>query len=258
MKSCVLIKQVPDGDSPVVIADDQVSLKSAGISWTTNETDSYALEEALLLKEAHGGEVVVCTIGKDSALQVVKDALAKGADRGIFITDPQFDHLDSYGKAAIFAQVLKAENFDLIFSGLQSDNSSNAQTGLILAEFLGTAHATMVIGTEWVDDSKIKVNRELEAGWFRWTELDFPASLTIQSGINKPRYASLRGIMLMKKKPITTITSGDLKMDEIPTLSRIKKLYIPRKTKETVFISGSPEEIVTQLTDKLENEIKVL
>ncbi len=258
MKICVLVKQVPDGDSPVVIAEDQISLKNDGITWTTNETDGYALEEALLLKEAHGGEVIVCTIGRDGALQVVKDALAKGADRGIFITDPKFENLDSYGKAKLLAQVLKEENCDLIFSGLQSDNSSNAQTGLILAEFLNTSHASMVVATEWIDETKIKVNRELEAGWFRWTELDFPASLTIQSGINKPRYASLRGIMMMKKKPISTLTAADLNMDDFQSVLKIKKLYIPEKTKETVYLSGSTEEIVAQLTDKLENEIKVL
>ncbi|MBC8479059.1 MAG: electron transfer flavoprotein subunit beta/FixA family protein [FCB group bacterium] len=258
MKICVLIKQVPDGDSPIRIGGDSVSIHEDGITYTTNESDGYALEEALLLKEAHGGEVVVCSLGAEGAVQVVKDGLAKGADRAIFISDEKLNDLDPMSISRVFAAVLKDENFDLILSGLQSDDTGNAQTGVMLAELLNTSHASMVVGTELLNEKTIKVKRELENGWFQWTELDFPASLTIQSGLNKPRYASLRGIMMMKKKPIQTLTAADIEATDLEPLISIRKLYIPQKTKETTFISGTPDEIVTQLIDQLENEIKIL
>ncbi|MBC8214805.1 MAG: electron transfer flavoprotein subunit beta/FixA family protein [Candidatus Marinimicrobia bacterium] len=258
MKICVLVKQVPDSDSLIKIADDNLTIIEDGITSTTNECDTYALEEALLLKEKHGGEVVVCSMGKDSAVQVVKDGLAKGADRGIMITDEKFENFDALATSKVFASVLKDENFDLIFTGLQSDDTGNAQVGVILAELLNTSHSSLVIGTEMVGDTVIKVKRELEGGWAQWTELDLPASLTIQSGLNKPRYASLRGIMMMKKKPLQTMSASDIDLDDIATKAETKQIYVPQKTKETEFISGSPDEIVEQLMEKLTNEIKVL
>ena len=125
MKICVLIKQVPDKDSPLTIAEDNLSLIENNITWVSNESDNYALEEALQLKEKHGGEVVACTLGKEPARQVLKDAMAKGADRGIFLSDSQFDSLDILSTAKVFASSLKDENFDLIMSGLQSDDQGN-------------------------------------------------------------------------------------------------------------------------------------
>ena len=258
MKICVLVKQVPSKDSILKISDDHLSLVKDELSYITNESDNYALEEALLMKEAHGGEVVVCTLGEESALQVIKDALAKGADRGIFVSDPQFTNLDTLANAKLFSVVLKEENFDLIFSGLQSDDSGNAQLGLLIAEILVTSHASLVMGTEMIGDSVIKVKKELEGGWFQWAELELPASITVQSGLNKPRYASLRGIMMMKKKPITTLTAFDIRINNLSPKSHVKGIYTPNKTKETTIIDGSTEEIVSQLMEKFENDIQVI
>ncbi len=257
MKICVLMKQVPDKDSTLKIDASNLGIENSDLTFVTNESDNYALEEALLLKEAHGGEVVVCTLGPDSALQVVKDALSKGADRGIFLRDDAFENLDILSLSKVFQSALKDEGFDLIFSGLQSDDMGNGQLGILLAELLNTSHASLVMETEIVDGNKIKAKRELESGWFQWTELDFPASLTIQSGINTPRYASLRGIMMMKKKPIDTKSATDLGFSGVSKTS-LDKLYVPEKTKETVFIDGSPDEIVSKLVDVFSNEIKVL
>ena len=257
MKICVLMKQVPDKDAALKINATGLGIDTSDLTFVTNESDSYALEEALLLKEAHGGEVVVCTLGADSSLEVVKDALSKGADRGLFLRDDAFDNVDILSLSKVFAAALKDENFDLIFSGLQSDAVGNGQLGLLIAEHLNTSHASLVMETEMVGDSVIKAKRELESGWFQWTELDFPASLTIQSGINTPRYASLRGIMMMKKKTIDTKSAEDLGLN-LTSHTSTTKMYIPEKTKETVYLDGTTDEIVSKLVDIFANDIKVL
>jgi len=133
----------------------------------------------------------------------------------------------------------------------------NCQLGLLIAEQLNTSHASLVMETEMVGDSAIKAKRELESGWFQWTELDFPASLTIQSGINTPRYASLRGIMMMKKKTIDTMNAEDLGLKPTSQTSTTK-MYIPEKTKETIYVDGTTDEIVSKLVDIFANDIKVL
>ena len=153
---------------PLTIAEDNLSLVENNITWVSNESDNYALEEALLLKEAQGGEVVACTLGNESARQVLKDAMAKGADRSIFLSDSQFDGLDVLSIAKAFALILKDENFDLIMSGLQSDDQGNSQLGVLLAELMNMSHATLVMGTEVQDDNTIKVKRELESGWVQY------------------------------------------------------------------------------------------
>ena len=258
MKICVLIKQVPDKDSSLNIADDNLTLVENNITWVSNESDNYALEEALLLKEKHGGEVIACTLGKDSAKQVLKDALAKGADRGIFISDSSFENLDILSLGKVISSSLEKENFDLIMTGLQSDDQGNSQLGLILAELLNMSHGTLVMGTEIMGDSTIKVKKELEGGWFQWTKLSLPASISIQSGINSPRYATLKGIMMVKKKTVDEVTAGDVSFDALEPKVSINKIYVPDKTKETQFIEGSPEEISEKLVEIFKNDIKVL
>ena len=257
MKICVLIKQVPDKDSPLIIADDHVSLADNNITWVSNESDNYALEEALLLKEAHDGEVVVCTLGSESARQVLKDAMAKGADRGIFLSDSQFDSLDVLSIAKVFASSLKDENFDLIMSGLQSDDQGNSQLGVLMAELMGMSHASLVMGTEVLDENTIKVKRELEGGWFQWTTLSLPTSISIQSGINTPRYATLKGIMMVKNKTVDELNAGSLPGLDLSAKVTPKYIYIPEKSKETVFIDGAPDEIAGKLMDVFKNEIKI-
>ena len=205
MKICVLVKQVPDKNDEIKLDQNHKSVDKNNFNFVTNESDNYAVEEALLIKERLGGEVTVCTYGSESSIQVVKDALSKGADRGIFIENDQNEDYDILNISKIFKSAFKDENFDLILSGLQSDDIGNGQLGVLMAEHLQMSHGSLVMETETSDNTKIKVKRELENGWFQWSELDLPASLTIQSGINKPRYASLRGIMMMKKKPIQTI-----------------------------------------------------
>ena len=255
MKICVLIKQVPDKDSKISINADSKTIDSNNITNVINESDNYALEEALLLKEKHGGEVVVCTLRAESADEIIKTELAKVDDKGIHLINKDSDYLDILNVAKIIVDQLKNQDFDLILSGLQSDDAGNCQLGLLIAEMLNTSHSSLVMSTELISESTIKVKQELESGWFQWTELDLPASLTIQSGINTPRYAALRGIMMAKNKPLEKIEINSSSSSQ--TLS-LEKLYVPEKSKETQFIDGNPEEIASKVVDILTNEIKVL
>ena len=258
MKICVLMKQVPDKDSPIKISTDNLSIKEDMLAFSTNESDNYALEEALQIKEEVGGEVVVCTLGNDSAQQVVKDALAKGADRAIFIKEDSGTDRDILSLGKLLKSALVDEQFDLLFSGLQSDDIGNSQLGLIMAEMLQMTHASMVMGTEIIDDKTIKVKRELESGWFQWAELDLPASVTIQLGLNKPRYASLRGIMAMKKKPLEHKSSSEIEVNGKASHVNTEKIFIPQKTKQTQYFDGSTDQIVEKLVDYFKNEIGVI
>lgn len=256
MKIVVLVKQVFDKDSNINVSGDGVLTNREDLTLSTNESDAYALEEALQIKEKNGGEVIVVSVGNDSVLTVIKDGLAKGADRGLHVKIDNEESLDALDLAKLIHASIKDENIDMVLSGLQSDDKGNGQTGILLAELMNLSHASLVMGTEIQDDNSIRVKRELEGGWFQWTDLSLPTSLTIQSGINKPRYSSLRGIMMMKKKPIDVKSANDLGFTALQK-SKVMKMYIPEKTKETVYIDGSVNEIVDQLMDKFANEIKI-
>ena len=257
MKICVLIKQVTSEDSVLILNSDKISLNEDGLNLVSNEPDTYGLEEALQIKEKTQGEVVVCTVGPESARQVIKDALAKGADRGIFISNNNISDNDPLSIAKIITSAIKNENFDLILSGLQSNDNGHAQVGLLIAEMLNTSHASLVMGTEIINEKTIKVKQELENGWFQWSELDLPASLTIQSGINTPRYATLKGIMSVKNKQVDEENNDSLSFDNNSNYNLIDR-FIPQKTKETIKIEGNTDEIVEELLDVLKNKIKVI
>ena len=256
MKIGVCIKQVPAKDAPLAIVDGSAWIREADISFETNEPDSYALEEALRLKEKHGGEVVAISMGPERAKQTIKEALAKGAERGIHIASDDFFKLDPLASARSLAAAIEKENFDIILTGLQSDDQGFGQTGVLLAELLGRPHATIIMSIE-VTGERMKLKRELEAGWFQWVELPLPAVLTIQSGINKPRYATLKGIMAAKKKEIATVDRASLGVPDSRT-QQVERIYVPQKAKKTEFITGSAKEIAAKLIEKLRHEARVL
>jgi electron transfer flavoprotein beta subunit len=250
------LKQVPAKDAPLTIADGGAWIRESDVGFETNEPDTYALEEALRLKEKHGGEVVAISMGPERVKQTIKEALAKGADRGIHVADAKFFKLDPLGSARSLAAAIEKENFDLILTGLQSDDQGFGQTGVLLAELLGRPHATIIMAIEMMD-SRMKLKRELEAGWFQWVELPLPAVITIQSGINKPRYATLKGIMAAKKKEIATVERSSLGVADSKT-QQIERIYVPQKTKQTEFITGTPKEAAGKLIEKLRHEARVL
>jgi electron transfer flavoprotein beta subunit len=250
------MKQVPQKDAPLKLNESATWIRE-DVSYEVNEPDAYALEEALRQKEKHGGEVVVITSGPARAQQVLREALAKGADRAIHLEGDAFLGLDAFNTAKALAAAIKNENFDLIFTGLQSDDYGFAQTGVVLAEQLGWSHATIIMHIEKMD-SGIRVKRELEAGYFQFVEMPLPAVLTIQSGINKLRYATLIGIKQAKNKPLRKVTLDEVKSGLGENLQKIEKLYIPQKTKKTEVIEGPPAEVAKKLVDKLRNEVHVL
>src|ERR1017187_6041622 len=250
------MKQVPQKDAPLKLNETGAWIRE-DVSYEVNEPDAYALEEALRQKEKHTGEVVVITSGPARSQQVLREALAKGADRAIHLEDHAFVGLDACKTATAFAAAIKDEKFDLIFTGLQSDDYGYARSGFILAELLGCPHATIIMQIE-KNDAGIRVKRELEAGFFQFVDMPLPAVLTIQSGINKLRYATLIGIKQAKTKPMRKVTLAEVQSSLAGNLQKIEKLYVPQKSKNTEFLEGPPAEVAKKLVEKLKNELRVI
>ena len=252
------MKQVANKDAVLRIRVDEQWIEESDIAQQTNESDGYALEEALRLKEAKGeGEVVVCTLGKAEAKTVIKDALARGADRGIHIIVENPHELSPHEIAKTIADAIRDENADLIFTGLQSDDASYGQTGVILAELLGIPHATIVIEVDHENlNGSLRLKRELESGWYQWFTYQLPALLTIQSGISQIRYASLKGIMAAKKKEVKEITPS---VENSGSAQEIQKVYMPLKTKQTQMLGdGDAKKGAAELVEKLKTEVRVI
>jgi electron transfer flavoprotein beta subunit len=252
MKIAVCIKQVVSREWQVRVNDDKTWVRDQDAAWELNEPDAYALEEALRLKEKHGGDVVVIAAGPARVTQVIREALARGADRAIHVDGEHLATADAFAAAQALAAAAKDEGCDLILTGLQSDDQGFAQVGVILAEMLGMAHTTIVMEVQ-VDGSTLRVKRELEGGWFQWIEMPLPAVLTIQSGINQLRYATLKGIMAAKKKELKTVPAPAA----VPSRQRIVSIYVPEKTKATRLIEGSPAEAAAELVRVLRDDARV-
>ena len=256
MKIVVCMKQTPSKDSVLRISADGAGLDLSQAEFETNEPDSFALEEALRLKDEHSAEVVAITAGAADNTTAIRDALAKGADRGIFIEDDLFAGIaEPLATATALAAAIRKESPDLVLTGLQSDDAGFGQTGVVLAELLGLPHATLIVELK-TDGTTLDLKRELEAGWFQRLQLPLPALLTIQSGINKPRYATLMGIKKAKNKPLDRLTLGDLGAAVEPGLVT-RRLYAPTKQKAGALLAGTPSEQAAQLLTKL-REAKVL
>jgi electron transfer flavoprotein beta subunit len=260
MNIVVCLKQVPKKDSILRIGADQKWVDERDLSYEMSEADAYALEEALRQKEKHGGEVIVISLGPERVRQSIKEALAKGADRAIHLHDPIFSAAtDAFGIARALAGALKDEKCDLIFTGLQSDDYGFAQVGLVLAEMLGLSSATIVMEVQ-PEEGSVRVKRELESGWFQWVRVPMPALLTIQSGINQLRYATLKGIMAAKKKEIREVKAADLGLtaDDLKSAQIIERVYLPEKSKQTEMLEGKPAEIAAKLVEKLRFDARVI
>jgi electron transfer flavoprotein beta subunit len=256
VKIVVCIKQVPARDSMLRVDTSRPWIQEADLSHEINEPDAYALEEGLQLKEKHGGEVVVLCAGPARAAQTIREALAKGADRAIHIEEENLGGFDPLGLARVMAAALQAEQPDLVLTGLQSDDLGYGQTGVILAEVLGLPHATIIMQVE-KQDGTIRVKRELEDGWFQHVEMPLPALLTIQSGINKLRYATLMGIKKAKTKEVKRLTTAELGGARQPAI-RFARVYLPEKTKHSQIFDGPPKEAAAKLVEKLKFEARVL
>jgi electron transfer flavoprotein beta subunit len=256
MKIIVSIKQVPVRDSQLRVDSNGRWIQENDLSFEINEPDAYALEEALQLKEKHGGEVIALCAGPARATQTIREALAKGADRAIHIEEENLSSLDTLSLAKVLAKAAEAEKADLILTGLQSDDLGYGQTGVVLAELLGLPHGTIIMQVEKLDGT-IRVKRELEDGWFQHVRMPLPAVLTIQSGINKLRYATLMGIKKAKNKEIKKLTPDELGVAAAPTAT-IEKVYLPQRSKQTQMLNGTAKEAAAKLVEKLRFEVRVL
>src|SRR6266852_7714772 len=257
MKIIVMMKQVANRDAILRINKDQTWIEENDLSFEVSESDGYALEEALRVREKLGGQVIVCSMGPQRVKGVIKDALARGADRAIHVVGDNLAHLTPYAAGSVLADANCEEKPDLVFTGLQSDDYGYAQTGVILAELLGLPHATIVIEVD-ASGEKLRVKRELESGWYQWYSMATPALLTIQSGISQIRYATLKGIMAAKKKEIREVAPS-AEIAGQPSHQRIEKIYLPEKSKQTQFLGdGDAKKGAVELAEKLRTEARVI
>jgi electron transfer flavoprotein beta subunit len=256
MKILVAIKQVPARDSHLRPDANGRWIVESDLSFEINEPDAYALEEALQLKEKHGGEVVALCAGPARAQSSIREALAKGADRAIHIEEENLAAMDALGVAKVLSAAARQEGADLILTGLQSDDLGYGQTGVVVAELLGLPHSTIIMSAE-VSGSGIRVKRELEDGWFQHIEMALPAVLTIQSGINKLRYATLMGIKKARTKEIKRLTTAELGGIPKPLVA-IEKIQEPPKSKQAQILEGDPRTAAAKLVERLRFEARVL
>ncbi len=262
MKIAVCIKQVVTREWQVRVDDSKTWVRDQDASWELNEPDAYALEESLRLREQHGGEVVVVSAGPARVSQVLREALARGADRAIHVVGDHLAKADGFAAAEALALALKDEKPDLVLTGLQSDDQGFAQVGVVLAEKLGAAHTTIVMevkvqrenGGTGERANGVRVKRELEGGWFQWIAMPLPAVLTIQSGINQLRYATLKGIMAAKKKEIRAVPAPPPPAPR----QKILSIYVPQKSKQTRLLPGAPAEAAKALVKALREDARVI
>ena len=254
MKIIVAVKQVPERDSPAHIAGTWID--ETDLQFTMNELDAYALEEALRLKDKHGCEVIVVSVGPHRVGITLHEALAKGADRAVHVLCDDLSSRDALGVARLLAAAIEPEMPGLVFTGLQSEDLGLGQTGVILAELLNVPYSTLVLQMDFASTG-VQVKRELEGGLLQMVELPSPAVLTIQSGGNKLRYATLMGIRRAKSKEIRTIAASDLGTDSTPVV-RLEQVVQPRRQRATTILSGTAQEATFALVEKLKFEARVL
>ncbi len=258
MRIAVCMKAVVDPQARVEL-DADGRLRTDNLSYEVNEYDLYAVEEAIRLAEASEGDVTAITLGSAGAIQGLRKGLAMGAEAAIHV-DCDGDRLDAHGTATLLAAALAGGNFDLVLAGVESDDVGTSQVGVLLAEALGFASTTLVVGTSPSVDGKMSVRRELEGGDHAQVEIELPAVLTIQTGINEPRYPSLRGIMAAKRKELRVVTPADLAVAEEALAPRVETLDLatPPARQRARVIEGTAAEAATELVRILRQEEKVL
>ena len=248
MDIVVCVKRVPDtSEADIQISGNSIVTK--GLPFDVNEWDKYVIEEAVRLKEKHGGTVTAITIGDEQSEDVLRKAFATGVDAAIRITDDVFKGSDAVANAKILAAAISGIKYDLVFFGAYSSDGGFGATGQAVAAILGLPYASLMVGLE-IEGGKARAVRELEAGMNEVVEIPLPALFTIQSGINEPRYVSIMGIRKASSKEIKVFTSADIAVNAAETGAgsgtRIEKLFIPPVLKHTEFITGSAEEIAAK------------
>jgi electron transfer flavoprotein beta subunit len=252
MHIAVCLKQVLSRGSHLRVDEARTWVRESDASWELNEPDAYALEEALRLRERHGGEVTALSAGPARVVQVLREALARGADQAVHVDGAHLATADATAVAAALAGGLTAAGGaapDLVLTGLQSDDQGFGPVGVLLAEHLDAPHATIVMEVQ-IADREVRVKRELEGGWFQWLTMPLPAVLTIQSGINQLRYATLKGIMGARKKEIRTVSAPSVPAPR----QRVIALAIPERARKVQLIDGTAPEAARELVSRLREE----
>ncbi len=261
MDVVVCVKSVPLSEQEIVINEEETGVVKENFKYEMNEWDSYALEEAVQLKEKLGGKVTVVTAGAPNWNLdfVLRECYAKGADEAVKVVDEAFEQLDPLTTAKVLAEVIKKLNYDLVLTGVQASDDNYTQTGVTLAKLLGLPHVSVVTKVGVSQDQKfLTVNQELEGGYEQIIQVSLPALLTIQTGINQPRYASLMKIRAAMKKEIKTLKLEDLGFTRDKLLGmvpvKVERVFTPKVEKAVKFLKGSPEEIAQQIVEILKDK----
>jgi electron transfer flavoprotein beta subunit len=259
MNIIVCIKRVPDtADADIFIDKSGKDIDKSGLAFDLNEWDSYAIEEAILLKEKLGGSVTVFSLGGEDSNESLRKCLAMGADDALRLTDPAFTGADGFATAKALTEAIRTRPYDLILTGTQAEDDGYGQVGVVMAEMLGIPHVSIVNRIE-VQERKIKAHRELEGGLEEVIEVDLPALLTIQTGINEPRYVSIMGIRKVAKKEIKVLGTSDLnlKPEEVGLAGsdiQLEKVFLPPVGEGAEMLEGKPEEIARKMFDILKDK----
>jgi electron transfer flavoprotein beta subunit len=258
MKIVVCVKQVPDTEARIRIGSDSKGIAENELTWIVSPYDEFAIEEALRIKEKKGGEVILVTLGPDRAQAALRSGLAMGADSAIHLKDPLFEGLDALGTAWALASAIRPLAPDLVLTGQQGVGSDHSQVPGLLAEILDLPQVTMAIKLE-LGDAKATVEREIEGAHEVW-ETSLPVVISAQKGLNEPRYASLKGIMAAKKKPIETKDAAalGLKAEDVKPKTRVVALELPAARPGVKMITGDADTQVKELLRLLHEEAKVL
>jgi electron transfer flavoprotein beta subunit len=259
MKIVVCVKQVPDTETRVQVAPEGNAIVESDVNWIVSPYDEFAIEEALKIKEAQGGEVVVVTVGPDRALSALRTGLAMGADSAVHVKDAILDGADTLATARALAGALKTlAPFDLVLCGQQGVGGDHSQVPGLLAEMLDLPQVTVAVKLE-VQDGKAVVEREIEGARETW-ETSLPAVISAQKGLNEPRYASLKGIMAAKKKPLEVLDAAGVGLDAATAASKVKvtAMELPPARPEVTMIEGEPGAQAAELIRLLADEAKVI
>jgi electron transfer flavoprotein beta subunit len=259
MEILVCIKRVPDtSENEIEVNSSGTDIERDDLVYSVNEWDNYAVEEAIQIRDKAGGSVTVVSIGDEDAEEVIRREMAMGADNGIHLSDSAFEGSDGKGKAAILKALVDGGKYDLILTGAQADDGAG-QVGGMLAAMLDCPYASLVNLIEVIDDKKIKVGREIAGGNQEMNEIDLPCVLSIQTGINEPRYVGIRGIRKVASVEIPVKGAGDLGLsaDAVgDAAAKVKRLdyFVPDLGEGAEMLEGSTEEITGKLIELLKSK----